>query len=59
MNWKEELLKHIAEEEQDEKEYMQLAEEACAEGKHREAGILRDIAHEESIHREMLYYMMK
>lgn len=57
MNWKEMLHEHIAEEAHGYQEYMDLAKMAEEEGCCHEAGVLRDIAHEEQIHHRLLSEM--
>lgn len=54
MSWIEMLHGHVAEEATDHAEYMKIAEEAEAAGCCHEAGVLRDIAHEEKIHHKLL-----
>lgn len=58
MSWKDRLHEHMSEEHRDHDEYMKLAEEAEEEGCCHEAGVLRDIAHEESIHKRLLTEML-
>lgn len=59
MSWNEEMHKHMLEENNGYDEYMRLAEMAEADGHHDKAGVLRDIAHEEKTHHELLYEMME
>lgn len=58
MKWKEMLQPHLMAEEQDHDNYEQIAKAAEEEGCCHEAGVLRDIAHEEHIHRHLLEEMV-
>lgn len=56
--WMEQLKAHYTEEAKDHEEYMRIADMAEHEGDCCEAGIIRDIAHEEMIHRKLIGEMM-
>ena len=58
MSWKDLLHQHISEESQDRDMYLELAKQAEAEGCCHQAGVLRDIAHEEHTHHKLLSEML-
>ena len=58
MEWKTMLHEHLAAEGKDHDAYMKLAEMAEADGCCHEAGVLRDIAHEEHTHHRLIREMM-
>lgn len=52
------LMPHLDEEAHDHEGYMRIAEVAEEEGCCHEAGVLRDIAHEEKTHHKLLEELM-
>lgn len=54
MTWKEMLQAHAASEKSDHADYMHMAEMAEQDGCFCEAGVLRDIAHEEKMHHKLV-----
>lgn len=58
MNWKEIIGSSVEEESHDYEKYMTAATEAEKDGCHETAGVLRDIAHEEKIHKKLLAEML-
>lgn len=59
MNWKDQLHQHLTEEQRDHDAYIQLADMAEEEGCCHEAGVLRDIAHEENTHHKLIAELME
>ena len=57
--WMTTLHKHLDGEGKDHDEYMKLAEMAEADGCFCEAGVLRDIAHEEHTHHKLIMEMLE
>lgn len=54
MSWKEQLEANLEEEDQGFHHYMKMAEEAEKDGCCHEAGVLRDMAHEEKTHARLI-----
>lgn len=58
MNWKEKLYEHMSNESHDHEEYLEMAHDAEMTGHTHEAGILRDIAHDEKTHQDMINFIL-
>lgn len=56
--WQSKLMGHMAEEANDQHDYMAIADMADEDGCCHEAGVLRDIAHDEETHRHLIKEML-